>query len=236
MSTPLWKGTMVPTEQAGSPMWEVTDTIRVTTLHRGEYVLCHASLPPKGVYGTGDYAGLRVESSKVVREKGGVGALTVVYAGLVGGSGETNVPPDENSIEYTDEAIPLDKHPNFAALNIHDIRACQQLAAAKNDSELAEVGWILEEGDPVKLAYAERLARGGDTFALGLPIYRFTTYYVTEPATSAGGFAETPFGPLTAPDGYDWLRKPDAVSEAGAYWKLTRSWQGTYNLDTYLYS
>jgi hypothetical protein len=239
MSSPQWFGTGALVEQAGSPSWEFGEEIRATTIYRGDYEIARASCPRKGALGTGDYAGLKVERAMATREKGGVGVLTITYAGIPTGEDENDVPEDEAEISYTDETIALEKHVAFADLDQDDVRAAYIYANAKTQQEINDTAWIFTEaydGDDELQALTLRLLRGVENFLLGLPIYRYTSYFVYEPVADAGGYAETPSGPLTPPAGYDWLRKPDVLTTAGAYYKLTRTWQGTYNLDPYLYS
>lgn len=230
---PEWFGTGVMTEQPGSPHWELGEKASVTYTYRGQWALALASAPGKGTLGTGDAAGLLVARSTVVREQGGVGLLVITYEGIR--EDDVQVPSDDIDDGFEQQDFALEKHPNFADLDEDDILAAHNYAAAKDDEEAANYGWIFTEGSTQLQELARRLNRGFSHFKLDLPRLSWTTYWIDEPFLDAGGYFEIPGCPQSFDGGYDYIRLPDQRNWSNGFWRLTRSWQAVINPDTYIY-
>lgn len=245
-STPQWFGTGALIEQEGSPLWQTGEKTTVTETYRGDWDLARASLPPRGVLGVGQLAGLRVAGGSVVREKGGIGLLTIQYEGLLDGE-ETQVPPDEPELEYSQQEFAIENHAKFAVLTDDTIALCHDCANAKTGQERADLEARLQEGIedltlggfPDQAAAVEalftRLNRGETHYSLNMPLVKFSSYYTSEPETDGGGYFEVPSAPITIPSGWTWMRLPDSKGYNQAFWKLTRSWQALKSPDTYIY-
>jgi len=236
----IWRGSSVLEEQATSPEWERGDTVKATTIHKGPHALCLSSMPSKGALGGGSYAGLRVASSKVGKEKGGIGTLTVTYEGVL--ATDTDVPADEADVELTQQEFPLARHPRYAGLYDYDLEAAEKYVEAKTDSEKAEFSWVLTVDVPspeygaLLAEYIDKLQKGRTHWVVFVPVYTSTSHYLVEPTVDPGGFPEDPYGTLTAPLGFVWLRQGDKLSGGGdGYYKLTRTWLAAYEWDEDLY-
>jgi len=79
------------------------------------------------------------------------------------------------------------------------------------------------------------LLRGADHFALYTPVYKWTSYSWYEPAATGGGDVEIPYGPVSVPPGWQWLRAADQLSWTGKHWKLSRQWIGSFEWDSKIY-
>jgi hypothetical protein len=234
MPEPQWFGTETLVEQAGSPQWDFGDTITATQVFKGPHALCLSSAPLKGTAGSGDFAGLLVSKATVVREKGGIGLLTITYEGWLISEGEGGqVPSDEVEIELIQQELAIEKHPKFSLIDTDGIRAAHAYVDAKEDKEITQFDWLFQYEDTTELV--RRLQRGQDHYVMYVPVYVWTSYYITEPFVDPGGYPEDPFGPATAPLGFEWLRAGDTLSFTGAFWKLTRRWIAGLEVDGYIY-
>jgi hypothetical protein len=224
----LWIGSQLLIEQPTSPMWRFADPTTATVIYKGPFSLCLSSAPLKGAYGSGDYAGLIVSESTVTRDRGGIGTLTIVYEGLR--AGDTQVPADEPEVNLVRHDFALERHPLFIGLTPELLQAARGYVDAKSDLEVQEFSWVLvEENSSAELlqkilTYMDKYERGMEKFALWVPEYKLTTYWITEPYQETGGYPEDPPGTPTAPLGWEWLRAGDSLSWNGTHWKLTSSW------------
>lgn len=226
-------------EQADSPQWEFGDKVQATVRYRGTYALCLSTAPRKGALGTGPYSGGAVTSAKVKREKGGLAELVIIYEGnlMVGGGGSTQVPADEPDVDLEKVEFALEKHPRYelAFADDEECAAARKYVESTNDDDRNAFQWILDQGDPLIVEFVSKLQRGQTHFAVWVPVYTWTLYYLDEPTLDPGSYPEDPFGPITAPLGWEWLRRGDKLTWNGSYWKLTRSWQGAVTVDGDIY-
>jgi hypothetical protein len=232
--TQQWIGSEALVEQPNSPAWDFGDAITATVTYKGPFSVCLANAPRKGALGLGDYAGLVVTSAKVTKEKGGIGVLVIVYGGLP--VGETQVPSDLVSVQQRETNLRLALHPRYANLSISDRAACETFAQSWNkgdDWEWEEFAWVLD--DPQLTEYSELLARGVEAFMFRSPVYEWATHYIDEPWQDSGLYPEDPWGPVTAPLGFEWLRMPDQLEWTGTFWKLTRRWIAALQVAPELY-
>lgn len=232
MAEPIWIGSEALQEQADSPHWEFSDKSKVTVRYRGPYTLCLSSAPRRGDFATGDYAGLLVSSAEVTKEKGGIGTLVIVYEGTL--SGDDKVPKDEIEIEMAQKEFSMEIHPLFEGL-AEDLKNAVKsyINASTDEDRMAANGKI--ETSPAAIKLRDRMLRGQTHFVLFPPVYTWTLYSIAEPWADVGGYIEDPFGSVTAPIGYSWLRCADQLSWNGTYWKLERRWIASYEWDEEIY-
>lgn len=233
----IWAGTGVLIEQAGSPSWEFAEVARCTQIFRGDYGLALGSAPRRGYLGTGALAGLKVEGSTVVFEKGGIGLLTITYTGVL--EGDDQVPADEFEDGYDPQEFPIESHPYFAVLDDDTIRACKNYAEATDAEAKREAAWVIveEDVDPqfqVRSDLAVRLNRGKTNFRYNLPVFTWTSYWTERPPLDPGQYLDTPTF-ADPPTAFDYVRLPDRRRYTNGFWALTRSWQAVINFDTTLY-
>lgn len=236
MSSVLTKGDLSAlVEQSNSPQWEFAEKISATQIFRGSLSLCRSSAPRKGALGTGDYAGLTVESSTVLPDKGGLATLTIRYEGAGTDTDESQLPPDEFSIDNQPQEFALEKHPRYSGLSQTTFEAIRQYPTITDVTVASELWQKSIAPYDRAIELSEKLLRGQTHFTLWVPVYNWTAYYITEPSAESGGFGEDPFGPLAVPLGWEWLRKGDLVGFNGTYYTLTRSWQAAIEIDADVY-
>ncbi|HEY0549890.1 MAG TPA: hypothetical protein VGF13_09825 [Verrucomicrobiae bacterium] len=233
----IWIGTGVLIEQPNSPHWNFAERVTATQIFKGQYALARASCPPKGALGLGEFAGMRVESSSVVPERMRVGVLTITYEGPPDADGDPQLPSDECDIDYAQQDFDIRSHPYFGDLTKEDLWAAEAFANS-SDFQTADAFQWLESGvnSEKTLQLIERLQRGQEKYPLFPPLYTFTSYFLDDPGSDGGGYLQEPFGTLTAPGGWDWLRLGDKISHNGTFWKLTRSWLASELWDPLIFS
>lgn len=233
------QGTSVLQEVPTSPTWEFGETARVTRVFRSaSYYLTKASAPHRGAYGTGEFAGMKVVSSVVGKERGQIGVLTVVMEGPPSGvdAEDVQIPADEFEIEYGQQELDLRKHPIYAALTKEDLWAIDAALNASDFQTQEFFDWITTGANgPACESLLKRLQQGRDKYAVYPPVLRWTSYFVDEPAASGGGYLEFPFLPLTPPPGFDYLRAGDSLKHNGTFYVLTRTWVGAPSWDNEIY-
>jgi len=232
------QGTSVLMEVPTSPMWERGDTTRATQVFRSaSYALARASLPPKGAYGTGDFAGMFIVSATVSKERGQVGVLTLVYEGPGLVLDEVVLPPDECEIDFAKDQQSIKELPLFSDLTDED-RWAIDVWVNSADFRTHEFFQYMESGANAALMgqLRERLLRGQEHKLIFPPVYRWTSYYLDEPYADGGGYIDFPNGPLTAPSNYMYLRAGDQLSFNGTFYRVSRTWIGAPMWDGVIYT
>ncbi len=242
MQSPLFRGANSTTtlqEAADSPKWSFTREkgASVTRTFRGTYALALASRPPVNAFGTGIYAGMRITAVTVEQQKPGIGQLSWTMEGAPLVNGLPELPPDEADVEPADQEFRLEKHPLFKTIDLDDLSAINAALSANKEEDRAQYeDTIYATADPeVTIALYEKMKFGQTHFTLGLPKYRWTFSSLTLPVLDEGGYLQYPYGPIPVPPGFPWLRKSDAFSWTGSYWKVTRIWQALINPDADIY-
>lgn len=236
----IWRGTTALVEQSSSPQWEFGEQIVATTIHKGPYALCLSTAPLRGTLGTGSFAGLKVDNSRVTPEKGGLATLTITFKGLF--TDVTQVPADQYTLDPNEKEFAIETHPRYADIG-QTVRALVRATIeGGSQKERDDAYAILYDGaliDPyyaLGLELSDKLFAGETHFFFPAPIYNWTLYFVDQPSATLGGYFDTPGGTLIEPGGYDWLRLSDRLDYDGAFWKLTRRWQAALIWDSDLYA
>lgn len=234
MPTPIWRGASALVDQPGSPEWTFSENVSMTRTLRGPYALCLASAPGRGAIGTGIAAGLRVTESKVIRERGAIGLLTISF-GVIPGVPFENIPlpADTEELTQAQQEFAVEYHPLFAGLGnriFQNIRTLVETAPTSDAAEEAftELSQLTGETKATAENLYRKLQKGITHFALFPPVYTRTSYSWQPPAVvNGGGIIETPFPfQITLPTGYQWLRKGDSVNWNGTHFVTTATWQG----------
>lgn len=230
-AVPIWKGSVGPTEQLGSPAWDFQDRVTVTRRFRGTYAAVSAARPPNGAFGLGIYLGLRVTKSTLAPvDRGGIWEMAFTMEGL---PPTEPLPPDDAGITYTQQEFALEKHPRYSSLSDATREKVKSYLNAADPDQRGKI----YDSIPVGLAQelAGKLLAGQTHFTLYPPVYRWVMHSYLPPADDAGGYIQNPFGPIGFPSGYEWLRQGDDLQWTGNFWQLTRSWQSAYDWDADIY-
>jgi hypothetical protein len=221
-------------EDQGSPRTELGERIVRTRVYRGTYTLCWSSRLYKGTAGTGDETGFVVQSCTVVRDRGDMGVMTVVWEAGASTSG-VDLPPIEFSCQEQRMTRSIFTHPRYAltsdspagVLEQLDIDNCKRAAQNDASGEAAINGIGAGTRKTRALELLAKVKRGQESYYVTGFVYRYVQSYWTLPALSTGGVVETPGGPMAGllPSG-TWLRLSDGVEFTGAHYKVTRTWQG----------
>jgi hypothetical protein len=237
VSTPTYKNLTALIEQPESGAVEYGDITILTKVYRGTYANCLADALSKGTAGSGATAGFQVQKSTVVRERGDIGKLTIVWE--ANGSGGGDVPPDEVAVSPDNQSPRIERHPMFISLEtIADELALVEDASRSQDQTTRDAAYAKLSDLGKKLV--DKIRRGNETYYLAGLRYAWVTHYYTTPTMYRGGWIESPGGPLTGYFSGDigWLREADDLQYSNGVWRLTRSWLGAPNMhwDAELYS
>jgi hypothetical protein len=223
----IWVGTGVLVEQVNSPQWTFAEKVSATQIFRGQYAMARASAAPRGALGLGEFAGMRVASSTVVPERGRIGTLTITYEGPPEADDGSQLPADECAIDYQQQEFDIRSHPTFASLTKEDFWGIDAFLNSSDFQTEEFLSWLSTGATAPKIdELLQRLQRQQDKFVMYPPIYRTTSFFLDEPFADGGGYIDYPFGLLTVPANFSWLRAGDTVNFNGTYWQLTRSWVG----------
>jgi hypothetical protein len=235
----VWKGkpslvaagtSIALVESPTSPVYSFGDKNTCTRTFRASFAICLTWAPRKGATGTGILAlpGYTVMKSTCSKQSRGIGELVVEYEASSAASGAT-LPPDKFSLEPFEVNPKVEQHQYFSALSVTDREKVRAWVDAAEEATRAEnKGKITGANSALMLALGEKILKGVETFYMAGVKYTWTTSLWTVPALSAGGYVETPFGPM-APylgTGFSWLREADSCNYTGSYYELTRSWMG----------
>ncbi len=241
MSTPvpIWRGSTEIQLDPGFPKintawWRNT----ATGVYRGPYATLRRIQPQWGALGTGDFAGFFVETSELIKEKGGKGVLTVNFT-------TDDTPPPRPSCEFEKIDIPIEQNPRYAdlfndadqggkymALIDDALRASTQADRAQ---ALARINAV--SGDSVTLMEIyNKKRRGHDTYWMFAPVASIIESFVAPPLPMKGGFEEMPDSRIPYSMGWKWLRMGDKLTRpSGRFWELQKLWQGCHVIDSDLY-
>ena len=235
MPTVLWKGTVALIEQPNSPEYVFGESVQMTRIYSGPHATCLASAPLRGTIGTGVAAGFRVTESKVARDRGGVGLLTIKYETVGQPPQGGQLPADEVEVNGEPTEVALAKHPFFTTLT-NDLRTDVKtlLETAEENSTHGPAKTRVAASALATKLY-EKLKREFTHFPLYPSTFTQVLHYWSPPALSVGGFRQTPPTGLVTPpptspnDG--WIREGDRLSYNGTHWQLTRKWRYVPDLD-----
>jgi len=236
MPSPLWFGSNILEEQAGSPDWGFADQVTLKRVWRGSYTLAKNSAPLKGSLGTGEAAGMVVAKSRVTRERGGIGLLTVEYETSGQPAQGSTLPADEAGIETQQTDVVLRKHTRYSSLS-ESLRESIKTLMDNADASLQGPAKTAVNANALAKELYDKLLAGATHFALWVPVYKLKIHSWTAPAGNVGGFRQAPPNvPILPPAGYVWLRQGDKISFNGSVWVLEQSWIAAPEWDTDIYA
>jgi hypothetical protein len=226
MPTPEYAGnTAILHEAQDSPKWELGEKATATATYKGLYSVCLASALPRGTFGTGTFDGFRVASCTVQRSRGSGGSLVITWEANASTSGQS-LPQDEVDVQPFEINPKLEKNKYFVDLTDDQL---DRVRAAFNAQSVEARLSAMQSGDPA-IAYhlLTKLRRGIENYYLAGFDYKWTFQSWTAPALNAGGYIESPGGPLSGvmPDTYSFIRLADGIQFTGQYYKVTRTWKG----------
>ncbi len=232
---------MALVEQPDSPLHEFGENIVLTRTWRGPHPACVAAAPYRSALGSGIASGYKVAESRVARERGGIGILSVKYE-INGQPSGAMLPPDDFDLSFQQLDRPLRSHSRYVTLT-KEAQGYVHTAVETADTDPAHADALVRiaalPGAQEQLCYEliDRLNRGISSYLLWYPKVRRTIFSWTAPSsTSKGGFTQTPVIPgLTVPTGVTWLREGDQLNFNGTHWQLTQSWFGAPDLIPGLY-
>lgn len=241
----IWRGSTSLVEQADSPQWTYGEEIVALARYKGPTAVCVSNLVPKGTSGSGVFAGLVVESSRTIPEKGGLAALEISYKGIpTGASGGpaavTQVPADEYDFQPNEEELAIETHPRYASLATSYIDGTSELdlvrlaTNAGSGDERSSALDMLTTHD-LALELFGKIQKGKTHFLYPAPIYIWTLFFISQPTIDLGGYPESPTGAMIEPAGFTWLRVADSLTWTGIFWRLQRRWFGSLVVDFDLY-
>lgn len=237
-NAPLWRGPTTLKEQTDSPEWDFEgNKTTVTRRFRGPFADCLATKPLQGAFATGNYQGLVINKVNVKKEKGGIGTLTFIMEGVLRTTDEpedVQLPADECAVEPDKQEFALEEHPRYDLLDDTMKDTVRAYINAHNDEDRQKYYPKIVD-DAVAFELAFKLRRGQTHFALFPPVYRWVIHSWLEPVCDAGGYPQTPYGPVAVPSGMEWLRCADKLNWNGTHWQLTRMWLGSFIVDTDIY-
>lgn len=226
--SPIWRpagATVLLYFQPNTGANQFADRVTVTDIYKGAYDTCTAGLLRRGTYGTGFRAGWVVTSSKVERERGFIGTLTINWE-TGGPSADSAFLPlddfEEESIELNPKVErnkefygttwpgnPNDKISDETISLVYQAAhagTVQGRQAALDDLN-ALAGTAANDQYLWGIVLLDLLRSGAETYYLGGTRYRWYWHSFTLPGTSTarpspnyyrtrGGFRQAPQGPL----------------------------------------
>jgi hypothetical protein len=239
MGTTYTLGEETLNEDPGSPRWEFGERIICRRTFRGSYDLCLSSAPMRGAYGTGDFAGYRVDKSTVDHAQGDRGLLVIDYQT----SGEppqgATLPETESSIDLQQIEQDLRKHPRYTALttgNFNDITTLLENDQDKDAYNAAHARILADDQFELIDELWGKLERKITHYALWTPTVRLKVFYWSPPdGLTTGGFIEDPPAMWITPPSGTYLRAADSVQYNGTTWEVTSTWVGAPDWDADLY-
>ena len=256
---PVWRGCKEVTETPESPDWDFPAARTLCTrIFVGPYEKCLSTRPTKGKAMADLDAGLKVERSKVKKQPGGKGILTVW---LEKETTALNVEDsDESEPQYEVDWPRLEKkiesHPRYVSgTGVDDFSGLPRAAfdyiaqyfAASDAGERQTVYSAIEDhatwADATKskaLELLEKKLKGQEKYALHYPVVTRTREARDLPSCGTAGKREDPpaaSAPAALIDAYAWLKTSDRAVRSGTHgkWKHVESWTGADVVDTDLY-
>jgi hypothetical protein len=255
-----WRGSKKLRRQADLD-WDFQGSkTTVTISYVGPYAQCLAARPPHGSE-LGDMAGYRVTNSRVRRQAGGIGKLTVT-AEAEGTSVSITDNNDATSTQLEKEWTQLEKalkqHPMYgvdgskeltpadrANLQRWEDEPDQAIKSAFQYKANPESKYSIAL-DPHPAHLAAKLLKGRDSYMLYMPVLRKTTNHPREPTNgncattgAPSGFSVLPQRKLETGDlvDYVWLKTADRATNSGEHntWQRIQEWTGFDEVDTDLY-
>ena len=226
MGTPTWRG---PTDQLiempDSPEYDLGSSGTICTrVYMGLYSLALAGKLPKETIGTGDMTGWLVQSSKVQRQRGGIGKLTVVYGGggTNGAASGEQLPPDRFGCTPFEVNARLETHSRYSSLSDDDFKNVRtDETCFQKDSSLS----VALSGMALDL-FLKKIKGQTGFYQFGFKYQWTVSNYNVIGTLNAGGYLESPYGPVGSfiPGSFSCLRQADDLKWTGRLYEYTRSW------------
>jgi hypothetical protein len=255
-----WRGSKKLRRQADLD-WDFQGSKTIVTIsYVGPYAQCLAARPPHGSE-LGDMAGYRVTNSRVRRQAGGIGRLSVTAEAegtSVGVTDNNDATSTQLEIEWAQVEKPLRQHPMYKADGAHELDATElaDLERWEHETDTAIKGAFQFKDKPEAETataltpdaahLAAKLLKGIDSYLLYLPILRKTTNHPRQPTTGNCGTTgiptDFPSRPMRSVSegvwvAYVWLKTADRATNSGEHntWQRIQEWTGFDEVDTDLY-
>lgn len=243
MSTPIVRGSSGVHKHYTTGRVSVAETVSRTIVLQGPYDALNAMLPARKSY----FEGLRVATAELVREKGGMGKLTVTGTRPRTGGGSTP-DPDGNELVYEVEMAQLEKplmsHPDFGAY-------ADQIELWRNAEPAMRVQFKYFDADHQEaglngnaLKAAQLILKGVESYLVFSPVCRRTTRSEDAAVDAFGkiggncGKKERPPAVLLSlvAGQWQWLKTADRVQETSKGGsERVEEWTGADEWDDTLY-
>jgi hypothetical protein len=249
------KGNLSPRDAAeGSEITIGVEGNSGLLIRRGDYDELLAERPAAGTVMTTMGETLNVLSTKLVKNRGGTGTLSIYLGdGDVTGEGIATAEDRTETVEldYTLMEKPLENHPLFAALFAGTgyliVKRWESIPAEaimrktafevpKTDSADPAVDADWEAiTDELALLYCQKRLKGIESYFLQVPVVRKTSVLKKAATASKCGQRDTPPDFAAVQD--VWLKTADKMRRTGAKgaWERMEEWTGFDELDEDLY-
>lgn len=240
--TPIWKPSSPGLiEQPESGRIVLGETATLVKIYRGKYADCFAGALPRGTIGaSGITTGLIVQNSEVQPERG-ASRLIINWGGFSDTGSGAVLPADEFDLEPVELNPAVEKNSAFADLypdspgttvlkmQNYVTDATQGAdASARKDAYDKLVAISSSDARDQAFYLIHLLKRGVTSFYMAGFRYSWTSYYLTTPGITRGGFRSSPGGPLSsaiASLSLSCLREADRLGNASnGYYRYTRTW------------
>lgn len=252
----VWKGNVGLVPQWSGADLQLADRITDVDVYRGPIWVCRANVLLRGTWGTGGRLGWVVTSSKVQRERKGIGVLTISWE--VGGpyANTAYLPLDDFRCEIVElyPKVERNKHmygttyPGVAGDRIapvaialcyqaahgvppKNLEARTQIQNLASRSSAAPTGTTWAAQADWAAVLLDWLDHGHETYYQAGIKYSYIWHSFTLPSLSLGGvIVSSPFGgPLAGETAFSWLRlsdQPEPAGVNGSVYKITSTWLG----------
>jgi len=214
-----------------------------TRVFLGKFADLLRAVPPHGgVYQDLPVRGLLVSHSRLVRQRGGLGTLTVYLSTRLG---EDNF---ELEVEWGLLEKPIETAPPFKNLSDAErehVRLWEDLGVDASKRREAFEYPTVNSPDPgsdgdwaalsgAALLLAKKKAKGVEVWQTPAPVVRRTRESITRPTTTRCGRRETP--PVSI-SGYQFVKTSDKATRSGRAgpWSRVEEWTGAEEWDSDLY-
>lgn len=245
MSAPIIRGdSSVHDHHTGGRITNAEQRTRIYVL-QGRYSELEAQMPKRN----GRFRGFRVESSELVRAKGGMGLLTVtcrVKGGGASGNPSGNIEETVYEVEMAQLEKPLLSKPGWDGY-------AEQIEAWRGSDPAMRAAYKYTdaEGEEAELLgnarkIAKLLMKGVESYLVFAPVVRVTRRSNEEPKDTSefrqigkdcGKRCSPPSDPLSLVAGsWEWLKTADRCQEvAGGSFERVEEWTGADEWDEDLY-
>lgn len=244
---PVWRGTR-DLEQLKVIQRYNADKVFVETGWTGPYTTCQAAAPAIGQQIEGiKHNNLRVSEVEIIELDAGAGEIRVKLespGNTFNQDDSVDVLGDPiYEVEWMELQKPLEAHPECGRLKPTRKKYNDNGIESPTGKQRTWDDWADLTGDDydttgdITLAgYKAYRARGVESYLVGQPVARRTTYYLRGVQTSGCYFRQDPPGACGAPlTGYEYLKTADRVTKEGNKRTRVEEWTGAEDWDNTLY-